>query len=156
MTTQNPNRTRQLLRGSQQLAQRARGLSTNKITAVLIWLFGAWLTAQALGQLGAPDPFNTVAGLLIQWVLTKAESPLWRGRGYPPLALAATVVDAAVNSAGAWPYVTHLGATDFWTMIRDILHEPQAQPNTFTFVAVAVCIGLFVAGSAEYFWNLPD
>jgi hypothetical protein len=107
-------------------------LSSNKATGAVIWLVGAWLTAQALGQLGVPYPFSVAFGLAIQWALTRAESPLWRGKGY----------------------LKNLGQTDFWQMVRDVTGQPQSQPTIVTIVMLALVVGAFTAAAAEYFWNL--
>jgi hypothetical protein len=129
-------------------------MNANRWTAVVIWLCGAWLTSQALGQVGVPDPFNIVVGLAVQWVLTKAESPLWRGKGWPKMAVGATIVDVAINSAGAWPYAKGIGKTDFWQMARDIMGDQKAEPTQSSMITLAVGVGAFTAAAAEYFWNL--
>lgn len=129
-------------------------LPSNKVTAIVIWLVGAWLTAQTLAQLNVPEPLNIVFGLAIQWALTRAESPLWRGKGTPKMAVGATIVDVAVNAAGTWPYLKNLNQTDFWAMVRDILSAPEAQPTMATLIVLAVSVGAFTACAAEYFWNL--
>jgi hypothetical protein len=131
-------------------------MSANRWTAVVIWLVGAWLTSQFLGQLGVPDPFHYVFGLAVQWVLTKAESPLWRGKGYPKMAVGATIVDVVINSAGAWPYIKNLGATDPWKVARDIMGDQKAEPTQSTMITLAISIGAFTAAAAEYFWNMGD
>jgi hypothetical protein len=131
----------------------SQGMTANRATAIIIWLVGAWLTSQALAQLGIPEPLHFVFGFAFQWVLTKAESPLWRGKGYPKMAIGATIVDTAINSAGAWPYVKNLRQTDFWTMIKEI-GDTTAEPTMSTIVAVSFGVGAFTAAAAEYFWNL--
>lgn len=149
-------RRQRAMQQAQSYAANLTNLSTNKVTAVIIWLVGAWLTAQTLTQLGVPEPFNFVIGLAIQFALTRAETPLWRGQGMPKMALGATAVDIAVNSAGAWPYLKNLGKTDFWAMVRDILSQPDVEPTLATQLAIAAGVGAFTAAAAEYFWNLPD
>lgn len=141
-------------------------LNSNRWTAIIIWLVGAYLTSQALYQLGVAEPFNNAFGFAIQWALTKAESPLWKGQGAPKMAILATLIDGGINSAGAWPFMKNLGKTDFWTMIQDILQAseppPQAagaaperiEPTTATIIVCSVGIGLMTAAAAEYFWNL--
>lgn len=130
-------------------------LSTNKATSVIIWLIGAWLTAQTLHQLNIPYPVNIIVGLAIQFALTRAESPIWRGKGFPKMGIAATVVDVAVNAAGAWPYIKLLGNTDFWKMLQDLMQSP-ADPTLATLVVLVIGVGAFTACAAEYFWNLPE
>lgn len=157
----NPYVTRKL----NQVTTAATSLSANKVTGIIIWLVGAWLTSQTLAQLGVPDPVNIIVGLAIQWVLTKAESPVWQKKKVPLMGVGAIVVDAAINSAGAWPYVKNIGDTDFWTMIRDIAAAmstapanapaaPPIEPTIATIVAISFGCGVFTAAAAEYFWNL--
>lgn len=141
----------------QQLTKRLGALpemTSNRWTAIIIWLVGAYLTSQALFQLGVAEPFNNVFGFAIQWALTKAESPLWRGQGWPKMAVAATMIDAGINAGGAWPFMKNLGQTDFWRMINDIQATPGVAPTLSTIVACAIGIGLITAAAAEYFWSL--
>jgi hypothetical protein len=149
-----------------QAAGAVQGLNTNKVTGIIIWLVGAWLTSQTLGQLKVPDPLNIIIGLAIQLALTKAESPVWKGKKTPLMGVGAIAVDTSINSSGAWPYVKNIGDTDFWTMIRDIamamtpapppgtVAAPPIEPTIATIVAISVGCGLFTAAAAEYFWNL--
>jgi hypothetical protein len=129
-------------------------------TAVIIWLIGAWLTATALAQLGVVEPVNYAFGLGFQWILTKAESPLWRRQGTPLMGVGALFVDVLINSGGAWPRLKNIGQTDAWTMISDILKgEPDAppiEPTQMTILVLTIGTGAFTAGAAEYFWNLPS
>lgn len=129
-------------------------MNANRWTGVIIWLLGAYLTRTFLMQLGVVETFATPIGFVLQWALTKAEGPLWQGKGYPRLALFATLIDGGINSGGAWPFMKNLGQTDFWTMISDIAGTPGQPPTLITIVACAVAIGLATAASAEYFWNL--
>lgn len=129
-------------------------MNSNRWTAIIIWLVGAYLTSQALAQLGVAEPFNTAFGFAIQFALTKAESPLWKGQGAPKMAILATLIDGGINAGGAWPFMKNLGATDFWTMINDIQGTPGGAPTLATIIACAAAIGLMTAAAAEYFWNL--
>lgn len=132
----------------------SRSISSNKAVGIVIWLFGAWMTSQLLRQTGMSDPYNAVIGFALQFALTKAESPLWRGEGMPKMALGAVVVDIAVNSAGIWPYVKNLGHTDFWSMVRDITEAATLEPTKWTLMALSLGAGAFTAAAAEYFWSL--
>jgi hypothetical protein len=127
-------------------------LSHNKAIAIVIWLIGAWLTAQTLGQLQIAMPINIILGFAIQWALTRAESPIWKGKAYHWLSIAALVVDVAINAAGAWPYVKELYRTDFWRMMQDIM-KTDTDPTIATLVVIVVVIGVFTAYGAEFFWN---
>jgi hypothetical protein len=128
--------------------------SIHHVTAIVIWLIGAWLTSTTIAQLGVPDPINYVFGLASQWILTKAQSPLWKGKGFPAMAVGSVAVDTLVNAAGAWPYSKEVGITDFWQMLRDILDDQDSQPTTAVFIVISVGLGMFTAAAAEYFWNL--
>ncbi len=163
MSTNPPNQVKStpmhqpsLLSQATSMAGKAKGLSTNKSIAVIIWLAGAWLTTQALAQLGVAEPFNVIIGIGSQLALTRAESPIWRGRGYPKMAIGALIVDVAINSAGAWPYTKNIGKTDFWMMVKEASDSPGLVANTATQLALAMGVGMFTAASAEYFWNQPD
>lgn len=129
------------------------GMSINKFIAVSIWLVGAYLTSGALNQLGVPEPFNVIIGAGLQLALTRAEAPLWSGRGLPKMGIAAMIVDVGVNSAGAWPYAKNIGNTDFWAMIRDITSDPNLVANIGTQLSFAILIGAFCAAAVEYFWS---
>lgn len=129
-------------------------LSANKTTAVIIWLIGAWLTVQALQQMGVPEQISVIFGVALQFALTRAESPMWRGRGVPKMALGAVIVDICINSAGTWPYTKQIGNTDFWKMVRDVTGNPVVEPTIPTMLAFAIGVGAFTAAAAEYFWNL--
>ena len=141
-------------------------MNANRWTAVIIWLIGAYLTRSFLVQITVPVDLATPIAFLLQWLLTKAQSPLWRGQGYPKMAILATMIDGGVNSAGAWPYLKNLGKTDFWAMVRDIYQASAAppkpgdppptpiEPTVATIVACSIVTGVATAAAAEYYWNL--
>lgn len=129
-------------------------MNSNRWTGVIIWLVGAYLTSQLLLQMGVADPYSSLFGFALQWALTKAEGPLWQGKGYPRMALFATFIDGGVNAGGVWPFMKNLGQTDFWRMISEIAGQPNLEPSLITIIACSVAIGLATAAAAEYFWNL--
>jgi hypothetical protein len=136
-----------------------QNMGANQWTAVGIWLVGAWLTGNLIAQLGVPDPVNYVFGGIVQWVLTRAESPIWRRQGTPLMGVGALFVDVLINSGGAWFRLKNIGQTDAWGMISDILKDkpdaPPIEPTTMTILVLTIGTGAFTAGAAEYFWNLP-
>lgn len=129
-------------------------LTLNQFIAICIWLVGMFLTSKTLMQLGVTEEISAISGFVLQLALTRAEAPLWKGRGLPKMAIAAVVVDVLINSAGAWPYTKNIGATDFWTMVRDLSSDPTLQATIGTQFAFAFIAGAFTAAAAEYFWNL--
>lgn len=129
-------------------------MNSNRWTAVIIWLVGAYLTRSFLMQVGIAEESATPISLVVQWLLTKGESPLWQGHGRPPLAIICTALDGAMNSAGALVYTKNIGSTDVWTMIQYAAQDPSLAPSIATQVALAIGVGLIVAAAAEYYWNL--
>jgi hypothetical protein len=131
-------------------------MNTNRYTSVIIWLIGAYLTRAFILQIGVADELATPIAFLLQWLLTRAESPLWRGHGYPRMAMIATAVDGAINTGGTWVYTKNIGNTDFWKMIQFAANDPTLTPSIGTQIAVAIGVGLLTAAAAEYYWNLPS
>jgi hypothetical protein len=137
-----------------------QNMGSARWTAVIIWLVGAWLTSTAFAQLNIPEPVNYAFGMAAQWILTKAESPIWRRQGTPLLGIGALFVDVLINSGGAWKPLQYLGQTDAWSMVSDILKEkpdaPKIEPTQMTILVLTIGTGAFTAGAAEYFWNLES
>jgi Fe2+ transport system protein B len=129
-------------------------MNANRWTAAIIWLVGAFLTRSFLVQIGVPEQMASPIGILLQWLLTKAESPLWQGSSRPPIAIIATIIDAGMNAGGTWVYTKNIGATDFWAMIQYAAEDPTLIPSPATQIAIAVAVGLLTAAAAEYYWNL--
>jgi hypothetical protein len=131
-------------------------MNGNRWTAVIIWLIGAYLTRAFLIQIGVAEDVASPIGLLLQWLLTKAESPLWRGQSRPWIAVIATVIDTGFNAGGTWVYTKNIGKTDFWAMVQYATEDPKLAPAIATQIALAIAVGLLTAAAAEYFWNLSD
>jgi hypothetical protein len=129
-------------------------MNANRWTAAIIWLVGAFLTRSFLVQIGVPEQMASPIGILLQWLLTKAESPLWQGSSRPPIAIIATIIDAGMNAGGTWVYTKNIGSTDFWAMIQYAAEDPTLIPSPATQIAIAVAVGLLTAAAAEYYWNL--
>jgi hypothetical protein len=146
-------------------------LSINKTTAVLVWLFGAWLSARAGAQMAgyeitgwALPPLQLVLiACGAQWLLTRGQSPFWRwhlhNRAVPAhvttIAIGSLTIDMLINAGGVWPLVQNLGKMDAWRMVQAISGTPS-DPTTLTRAALALFIGAVIAGFSEYFWNLED
>src|SRR4051812_21051027 len=90
---------------TKKLAQASDKLTGNGVAGLIIWLICAYTSGLFLAQLGIPEPINYIIGGGIQWLFTKAEQPIWRGKGIPPLGLGVTIIDVAVNTTGVWPYI---------------------------------------------------
>lgn len=129
-------------------------MNANRWTSVIIWLVGAFLTRSFLLQIGVAENMATPIGLVLQWLLTKAESPLWQGAGRPPIAIIATIIDGGMNTGGTWVYTKNIGNTDFWKMIQFAANDPALVPSVPTQIACAVGVGVLTAAAAEYYWNL--
>jgi hypothetical protein len=130
-------------------------LSANKTIGIVIWLAGAWMTAQFLRQLGVPRPFDSVFGCGIQAALTFGERPLWRGHGYPKFAVLCTIGDTLLNGAGILPYAVNLGDTDFWRLLS-LAMQSSGAPALATILVFTALVGGLTAAAPEYFWSQGD
>lgn len=140
----------------------------NRITAAVIWMLGAYLTSRTIAQMGfglVANPDGTfsmglmtyVAAGFIQFMITKGEAPIWRGRGWPALSIILLAVDIFItNMPGALPYAQNIGNTEFWTMLTTFTNNPQLQATTSTQAGVAMLMAIVTAAAPEYFWSLPD
>src|SRR5688500_10589663 len=127
--------TMQRIRGGKYMRHAAatltgKKLSINKTTAVLVWLFGAWLSARAGAQMAgyeisgwASPPIQLVlVACGAQWLLTRGQSPFWRwhlhNRAVPAhvttIAIGSLTIDMLINAGGVWPLVQTLGKMDAW------------------------------------------
>lgn len=139
--------------GSQpyQLPERA---TVNKGGAVIVWLFGAWATGAFLGQLGVAEPVNFFIGAGIQFLLTKAEAPIWQG-DRNLIRIVALIFDSMLNAAGVWPYMRNLGSTSFWVMVSEWIGS-SGEPNMITRAIVVLVVGLLTAIGPEVLWEQED
>lgn len=134
----------------------SNGLTGNRSAGLIIWLICAFTTGLFLAQLGIAEPANYIIGAATQWLFTKAEQPIWRGKGRPPLGIAITLIDVAVNTTGVWPYIRDkFGSTDLWKMIGDMTGDPS-EPTLLVRFLFAAVIGIAVAAGPEYFWSRED
>lgn len=131
-------------------------LTGNNGAGLLIWLICAYTTGLFIKQLGIGEPICYGLGAAIQWLFTKAEAPIWRGKGFPPLGIGVTIIDVAVNMMGVWPYIRDgLAKTDLWKMIGDLTHD-TSEPTLIARFLFALVIGVAVAAGPEYFWSRED
>lgn len=141
---------------TKKLAQAGSKMTGNGVAGMIIWLICAYTSGLFLSQLGIPEPINYIIGGGIQWLFTKAEQPIWRGKGIHPLGIGVTIIDVAVNTTGVWPYIRDkLGSTDLWRMIGDMTHDTSPPTLLVRFLFAAV-IGVAVAAGPEYFWSRED
>jgi hypothetical protein len=128
-------------------------LTSNQTAGAIIWLISAYTTALFIGQIGIREPISYVLGIAVQWLFTKAEQPIWRGKGYPALGVVVTGVDVLFNAVGIWPYIRdQFGNTDLWRMVADLTHDPSPPTLLVRFLIVLV-VGIAVAAGPEYFWS---
>jgi hypothetical protein len=153
----NPYVTRRLNQasGAARGAITGANLTGNKTAGIVIWLIGAWATGLFIKQLGLPEPACYGIGAGIQWLFTKAETPIWHGK-FHALGIAVTIFDVLFNGVGIWPYIRdNFGQTDLWKMIGDATCDPSPPTMTLKLV-VTLVIGVIVAAGAEYFWSRED
>jgi hypothetical protein len=137
-----------------------RAIQWNKITAGVAWLGGVFTTYLffhvAMPEL--PIAIAAIAAALVQWVLTRAERPLWRyllkrnGGKFASVAVVVTLIDALLNAAGIYPFTNRLAQTDLGRMLAEVF---AVQPTMGTRAAflTAFVIGLLVASLPEALWE---
>jgi hypothetical protein len=135
-------------------------IAWNRLAAGVAWLGGAFTTWLFIAAIAPSLPWFIGAGfaLLIQWVLTLAERPLWRwllrrsGGRMVLLGFAVTFIDGLLNAGGLYPHMRRLAKTDVGTMIAEVLNVQPTMGARGAFL-LALAIGLVVAGLAEYLWE---
>lgn len=144
-----------------QPVERARvRLSWNRAAGCVAWGIGAYFTwrffnaaSPATGAILA-----ALAAIVVQWVLTLVERPLWRklagrpGGRMAPLAAFVTVIDGLLNGAGIYPVAGRIAQTEVGKMIADGL---QVEPTLSTrgAILVALILGLIIAATPEALWG---
>ena len=136
-------------------------LRWNRIAAIVAWLIGVLFSYMLLRSV-APS-LGWFAALLLsagaQFLLTLAERPLWRwalrrrNGKFVAFGVGVTIIDAAINAGGVYPYVPRLSQTDLGKMLIEVfsLSPTISQP---TAMGIAFGIGLLVAGLSEYLWEV--
>jgi len=123
-----------------------------KIAASLIWLAGAYTTMLCVAGLlpdRSPQTVWTVA-LLLQFVLTIAQSDFWRGNRQW-MASVAVIVDTAFNAAGLWPILRNLDQTPVWSLLL-ATGLPWEASGALVF-AITLGVSLFIAATPERLWR---
>lgn len=136
-------------------------LRWNRIAAIVAWgigvLFSYMLLQSVAPSLGWFAAFALSAG--VQFLLTLAERPLWRwalrrkNGHFVVFGVGVTIIDAAINAGGIYPYVPRLSQTDLGKMLIEVfsLSPTISQPAA---MGIAFGIGLLVAGLSEYLWEV--
>lgn len=137
-----------------------RTVPWNRIAAGAAWLGGVATTylffQAAMPELGA---WIAIAiAVVLQWILTLAERPLWRallkrgGGRLAGVALIVTFFDGLLNAAGIYPFASRLGQTDLGLMLAEVFGL-QATVGSPTAFVVAFLAGLLVASLPEALWE---
>lgn len=135
-------------------------MTYNRIAAALAWLLGVFFTALALqnfGRLGVL--LACVFALVTQAIFTIAERPIWwlvyrrRGGKLVFMGVLVTLIDGAINAAGIYPAIPALATSSVGYMF---VHSFDLSPRIegISAFVLAMTIGTFVAGLAEYLWEL--
>ncbi len=136
-------------------------LRWNRIAAIVAWGIGVLFSYMLLRSV-APS-LNWFAALVLsagaQFLLTLAERPLWRwalrrkNGKFVVFGVGVTIIDAAINAGGMYPYVPRLSQTDLGKMLIEVfsLNPAISQPAA---MGIAFGIGLLVAGLSEYLWEV--
>lgn len=132
----------------------------SKVAAIVAWLGGVFTTYLFLhvAMPELPIAIAVVIAGLIQWTLTLAERPLWRyllkrgGGKFAGVAVVVTILDALLNAAGIYPFMSRLAQTGLGQMLSEVF---SVQPTMGTRAAflVAFLLGLLVASLPEALWE---
>ena len=137
-----------------------RVIAWNKLAAALAWLGGVY-TTYLFAHVAVPEmplPIAIGISVLVQWLLTSAERPLWRallkrsGGRAAGVAVIITLLDGALNAAGVYPFTSRLAATDLGRMLSEVFGVQAAMGSRAAF-AVAFLVGLLVASLPEALWE---
>ena len=144
-----------------QAAPASSALRWNRIASLVAWAIGVLFSYMLLR--GVAPGLGWLAALLLaagaQFLLTLAERPLWRwalrrkNGKLVAFGVGMTMIDAAINAGGIYPYVPRLSQTDLGKMLIEVfsLSPTISQP---TAMGIAFGIGLLVAGLSEYLWEV--
>jgi hypothetical protein len=137
-----------------------RSLHWTKIAAVVAWLGGVFTTYLFL-HVAMPE-LSIVAAVVIagalQWTLTLAERPLWRallkrsGGRMAGVAVVVTILDALLNAAGVYPFMSRLAQTGLGQMLSEVFGVQPTMGTRAAFL-VAFLLGLLAASLPEALWE---
>ena len=119
--------------------------------AVLIWLMGAGATALLLQGVGLPVTVAAGAAVLVQWIFTKLERPMWRRR-WNVVSLLFVIFDVLINAGGLFTLVQRLDQTQVWTMLQ-AFGAVGSQMGPVGAGVIAFGFGFAIAWSPEAIWN---
>lgn len=132
----------------------AHSVPGNKVGASIIWAVGAVMTYAALDQISDYSPGGLfMLTIVIQIILTLAQSPVWRGRG-TIIGYTCLAIDAIFNFGGTMSFMANL----------DQMGSVQAMASTFFSWSaelpmplkgvIALFLSAIIAGLPEYLWKL--
>lgn len=147
---------------SEPLHKNDDSIAWNKIAAIIAWLVSAFFTYAFLRQL-MPSLFWVTAlmmSLTGQFLLTLAERPIWhwafrRGGKILLAGIIATAFDGALNAGGIYPFIPRLANTSLGAMFINAF-EMSANVGSFVHLLIALILGTFSAGLAEYLWEVNE
>jgi hypothetical protein len=123
------------------------------IAAAIVWCLGAAATASAVLVMMPDLPWYFAAGfaVVMQGLLTKGQSKLWRGKA-SMTSLGCVIIDVLFNAGGIYPYAQRLGATPPAIMIADVFGV-SSQMGAWGAMIVALALGVLIAGAPEELWT---
>lgn len=133
---------------------RVRDVPGNKVGAAIIWITGAYMTREFLGQI---TPLESGALLLwafvIQVVLTLGQSPVWRGRG-DAISYTCLIADAVINFGGVMFFMANIDDSGSVQALSGAFFGSSGEWPLFVKGLLALFFAAIIAGLPEYLWKL--
>lgn len=122
-----------------------------KFSAVLAWSLGVWTTYQVIIVITNDASWGFPVALFLQAVFTKAESPIWKGKGewYNYVILC---IDTVFNVGGLFIHITRLDQTASWQAFAQGLGLSGSMSD-FSALVVSLFVGILVAATPEFLWK---
>lgn len=122
-----------------------------KSVSALSWAIAVYMTEKFISVLAPGQQNLIIAALLVQAIMTAAESPIWRneGRWYNWTVLG---IDTITNVGGLFVYITRLDQTDSWEAFNTGLGITGGL-HPFAALVVSVVLGILLAATPEFLWR---
>lgn len=131
----------------------------HRVAAVIAWLIGVLFTKLLVSSVVAePGYVCWTVAVLVQFLLTIAERPLWKwvlkrpGGRLIGLGIVITLLDGAINAGGIYPYIPRLSTSAIGEMLIHTFHlDPEIGTSATAFLSLT--FGTLTAGLPEYLWE---
>lgn len=89
-------------------------VSPNRIAAIIVWGIGALTTSKALGEMGMDQRNVVIAAVVLQFIFTLCEIPIWRRSRWKFVGIVVLFIDVWFNFGGTWFLTSNIDQTTAW------------------------------------------